>query len=124
MGAAKQKLALPMVSSAEVPLYPPLARRANISGVVHLVVTTDGHRVVTTSVRDGKKILSQAAEKNAQSWKFGTHEPTSFTVTYVYKLVDDLEPKQNNPRVLLQLPTEIEVDELRWPRGTRDSGNP
>lgn len=113
---AQQELALPRVSSAEVPLYPPLARTANISGVVHLVVTTDGHKVVATSVRDGKKILGEAAEKNAQTWQFGTHEPTSFTVTYIYKLVVDIKPKRNNPRVLLQLPTEIEVDELRWPR--------
>jgi hypothetical protein len=35
VGAAQQEPALPMVSFAEVPLYPPLARAANISSVLH-----------------------------------------------------------------------------------------
>jgi hypothetical protein len=109
-----------MVSLAEVPLYPPLARTANISGIVHVVVTTDGHRVVATRAQDGKKILSDAAEQNAKSWQFGTHDPTTFTVTYVYKLVNDLKPQRNNPRIILQLPTEVEVDAGRWP-GTKDT---
>lgn len=117
--AQQQKPAFPMVSFAEVPLYPPLARTAGVAGVVHVVVTTDGHRVVTTRVQDGEKLLSVAAEKNVKSWQFATHEPTSFAVTYAYKLVDDLKPQQNNPRVILQLPTEVEVDAERWP-GTKD----
>lgn len=119
-GGAQQRPTLPMVSFAEVPLYPPLARTANIAGIVHVVVTTDGHRVVATQVKDGEKVLSAAAEKNAKSWQFATHEPTTFTVTYVYKLVDNLNPQRNNPRVILQLPTDVEVDAERWP-GTRDA---
>lgn len=119
VGTAQQEIALPMVSFAEVPLYPPIARVANVSGVVHVVVTTDGHRVVETHVQDGPKVLSDAAEKNVKSWQFTTHGPTTFTVTYVYKLVEDLKPQKNNPRVILQLPTEVEIDEQKWP-GTRD----
>ncbi len=120
VGTAQQRLALPMVSHAEVPLYPPLARVANVSGVVHVIVTTDGHLVVTAHAKEGPKPLREAAEKNAMSWQFTTHEPTTFTVTYVYKLVDDLNPQLNNPRVILQLPTEVEVDAQRWP-GTHDT---
>jgi hypothetical protein len=115
VGTAQQGLALPMVSHAEVPLYPPLARVSNVSGVVHVIVTTDGHVVVTAHAKEGPKLLRDAAEKNAMSWQFTTHEPTTFTVTYVYKLVDDLNPQLNNPRVILQLPTEVEVDAQRWP---------
>ena len=119
VGTAQQALALPMVSHAEVPLYPPLARVANVSGVVRVIVTTDGHIVVAAHANEGPKPLREAAEKNAMSWQFTTHEPTTFTVTYVYKLVDDLNPQKNNPRVILQLPTDVEVDALRWP-GTHD----
>jgi hypothetical protein len=114
--AAQQELALPMVSFAEVPLYPPIARVASVSGIVHVVVTTDGHRVVETHVQDGLKVLSDAAEKNAKSWQFTTHAPTTFTVTYVYRLVGKLKAQKNNPRVILQLPTDVEVDALRWPK--------
>jgi hypothetical protein len=114
LGAAQPKLALPMVSFAEVPLYPPIARVGNVSGVVHVVVATDGHRVVEAHAQDGPKLLSDAAEKNAKSWQFATEQPTTFTVTYLYKLVDDLKPQHNNLRVILDLPSDVEVDALRW----------
>jgi hypothetical protein len=117
-GTARQP-ALPMVAFVEVALYPPIARVANVQGVVHLTVETDGHRVIRTTVQSGAKVLADAAEKNAQSWKFTDHGPTSFAVTYVYKLVTDIKPAQNNPRIILRLPTEVEIDEQKWP-GTRD----
>lgn len=118
-GHAEGQSVLPGVSFAEVPLYPPLARAASVAGVVHVVVTTDGHRVVTARVQDGNQILADAAEKNAKGWQFASHEPTSFTVTYIYKLVKDLKVQQDNPRVILKLPLEIEIDSARW-IGTRD----
>ena len=116
---AQQVAALPMISFAEVPLYPPVARVANVSGVVHVAITTDGHRVVVAHAQDGPKVLGEAAEKNVKSWQFADHEVTTFTVTYVYKLVDRLNPQKNNPRIILQLPTDVEIDALRWP-GTKD----
>lgn len=112
-GAQQTKPALPSITSAEVPLYPPIARLANVEGVVHVKITTDGHRVTAAHAEDGPKILAAAAEKNAQTWEFATHEPTTLTVTYRYKLVTNLDAHENNPRVLLRLPTEIEIDTLR-----------
>jgi TonB family protein len=114
------RVALPMLASAQVPLYPSVARIANVEGIVRLKVTTDGHRVISVQVADGHKLLSAPAEENIRTWQFSPHEPTTFTVTYTYKLVADLEAVQNNPRVLLKLPTEVEVDALRWP-GTVDT---
>ena len=84
--AQESKVALPMVAGASVPLYPPLARVAHVQGVVHVKITTDGHRVIATKVEDGHKLLAAAAEENARTWQFATHEPTTFTVTYSYKL--------------------------------------
>jgi hypothetical protein len=117
--AQKPEVALPMLAAAQVPLYPPVARVANVEGVVHVKVTTDGHRVTNAEVLDGHKLLAESAEKNVRTWEFATHEPTTFTVTYSYKLVTNLKAVQNNPRVVLQLPTRVEVDALRWP-GTVD----
>src|SRR5437016_4648776 len=73
--AQESKVALPIVASAAVPLYPPLARAANIQGVVHVKVTTDGQRVVTSNAEDGHKLLAAAAKENAQTWRFARHEP-------------------------------------------------
>jgi hypothetical protein len=106
---AQVKVALPMVAGGAVPLYPPLARAANVQGVVHVKVTTDGHRVIATQIEDGHKLLATAAEANARTWEFATHEPTSFTVTYHYKLDAKLQGNPNNPTVVLRLPTEVEV---------------
>ena len=107
--AQDAKVALPMVAGAAVPLYPPLARAANVEGVVHVKITTDGHCVIATQVEDGHKLLATAAEANARTWEFATHEPTTFTVTYHYKLGAKLKSNPNNPIVILRLPTDVEI---------------
>lgn len=105
--AQEPKVPLPMVAGAAVPLYPPLARTARIEGVVHLKVTTDGHRVIEAHAEDGHKVLAAAAMDNARTWQFATHTPTTFTVTYLYKL--DAKLQQPNQTVVLRLPTEVEI---------------
>jgi hypothetical protein len=117
--AQQSSVALPMVASAQVPLYPSVARLANVEGVVHLKVTTDGHRVISTQVEDGHKLLSAPADENVRTWRFSLHEPTTFTVTYRYKLVENWKGDPYNPTVVLRLPAEVEVSTRRWP-GTAD----
>lgn len=108
-------IALPMVASAGVPFYPPLARQARVQGIVRVKVTTDGHAVTATRAESGHRLLAQAAEENARTWRFAVHEPTTFTVTYRYKLVPGLKANPNNPVVLLRLPSEVEVSTLPMP---------
>jgi TonB-like protein len=115
----QSKVALPRVSAAGVPLYPLQAYISNIEGVVRLKITTDGHRVVDTHVEDGHKLLASAAEENVRTWQFQVHEPTTFTVTYRYKLVTNWKGDPYNPAVVLRLPTEVEVSTRRSP-GTVD----
>lgn len=117
--AQQPRVALPMVASAQVPLYPSVARLANVEGTVHLKITTDGHRVVSTQIEDGHKLLASLAEENVRTWQFSPHEPTTFTVNYTYKLVDNWKGDPNNPAVVLRFPTEVEVSTRRWP-GTTD----
>ena len=107
--ATELKAALPVVTFASVPLYPPLARMANIKGVVHVSVTTDGHRVTSAHANDGPKLLAAAAEDNARTWQFADHQPTTFTVTYSYVKITEWKGDSNNPIVLLRLPTEVQV---------------
>ena len=107
--APESKAALPMVASASVPLYPPLARTANTTGVVHVSVTTDGHRVTSAHAQDGPKLLASAAEDNARTWQFATHEPTTFIVTYTFTLETQWNSDPNNPVVVLRLPSEVHI---------------
>jgi hypothetical protein len=113
--AQEPKIALPMVAGAAVPLYPPLARAAHVQGAVHVRITTDGHRVIATHVEDGHKLLAVAAEENARTWQFATHQPTTFTITYSYKLVPEWKGDPGNPIVVLRLPTEVEVSRAPMP---------
>jgi len=99
--------ALPMVSAAPVPLYPPLARSVNAQGVIHVKVETDGHKVVQAHAEETNKLLNTAAEENAKNWEFSKHTPATFTITYRYRLADECD--SNNPAVTLRLPTEVEV---------------
>jgi hypothetical protein len=99
--------ALPMVSAAPVPLYPPVARSTNTQGVIHVKIQTDGHKVIEAHAEETNKLLSTAAEENAKKWEFSAHTSVSFTITYRYKLADECQP--NNPTVTLHLPTEVEV---------------
>jgi hypothetical protein len=110
--AQESKVALPRVAGAAVPLYPPLARAANVQGVIHVKITTDGHRTVNAHAEDGPKLLALAAEENARTWLFAVHESTTFTVTYHYKLVPGMKGDADNPEVVMRLPTQVEVRTL------------
>jgi hypothetical protein len=107
--AQKPGVVLPQVVHTDVPYYPPLARAAHLEGAVRVRVTTDGLKVVVVHVEDGPKLLQEATEKTVQSWEFFKHEPTSFEVTFNYKLADDIHPNLNGPTVVLRLPTEVEI---------------
>jgi hypothetical protein len=103
----QSKGVLPMVAGGAIPLYPPLARAAKVQGVVHLKVVTDGTRVVTAKAEDGNRLLAAASEENARTWQFSKHVPTSFTVTYRYRIDANADP--NNPTVILRFPTDVDV---------------
>ena len=113
--AQESKVALPRVAGAAVPLYPPLARAANVQGVIHVKITTDGHRTVNAHAEDGPKVLAVAAEENARTWFFAVHEPTTFTVTYRYKLVPEMKGNPDSPEIVMRLPSEVEVRTLPTP---------
>jgi len=105
--AQQPKASMPMVAGAAVPLYPPLARATQVQGVVHVKITTDGTKTTAAHAEDGHRLLAVAAEENARTWQFTKHEPTSFTVTYRYRISPDGDP--NNPSVTLRFPTDVEV---------------
>jgi len=59
------------VKSRVTPLYPEIARRMNISGVVKLVVIVAPNGAVkSTKVMGGHPLLVSAAEDAVKKWKF------------------------------------------------------
>ena len=119
--AQQPNVALPRVTHAELPNYPPGPHTVNLQGAVRLKVKTDGHKVVDAGVEtDGGIVaMSKAAQENVRTWQFAEHEPTVFVVTYRYIIDDQIRPVQNNPTIVFRFPTEVEVRIWRWP-GTVD----
>ena len=103
---------VPVVTSGEMPLYPLLARQAEIEAEVQLRVTTDGSRPVSVAIESGQPMLAKAAQENVKTWTFLKHEPTTFETHFSYSLTKDAscEPgKPENARVLLDLPNRVEI---------------
>ncbi len=117
MSVAQQaKTVMPTVAKANVPIYPRVIRAARIQGDVVLRVSTDGQRVFAVEVESGPPMLVEAAEDNVKTWQFEPHTPTSFEVTFHYKLLlptnCDSEcncHSEEKESVLLQLPTSVDV---------------
>lgn len=107
--AHQAKEPVPTVATASVPFYPPLARTARIEGIVHLRLSTDGAHVSAISVQSGPPMLVPAAEENVRTWEFKAHKPTTFEVTFRYKMLPESDCEVGNGTVLLRLPTEVEV---------------
>jgi TonB family protein len=106
---------LPTVLSASVPFYPRIAQAAHIEGKVQLKVSTDGNRAVSVEIQNGPAMLAKAAQENVKTWQFEQHAPTSFEVTFRYRLLASKCDEKCNchspetPSVVLQMPRDIEV---------------
>jgi len=99
----------PVVETASVPFYPPLARVAHIEGVVKLRITSDGSNVSDVSVLSGPPMLVSAAAENVRTWKFRDHSPTTFEVTFRYRMLSESKCEIDNGTVTLNLPGEVEI---------------
>jgi TonB family protein len=105
-GASTQESAevLPKVVQHTEPMYPPLARQTRIQGEVRVKITTDGESVRDAEAETGHPLLRKAAEDNVRTWKFVSHTPGTFHVTFRYELLSD-----NVDVEFLQLPAIVEI---------------
>jgi hypothetical protein len=103
---SQQSQALPDVVGAAVPLYPPIARAANVQGRVVLEVTAEGGRIQSTKVVSGPLMLSRVAESNLSTWQLVSMPSQTFVVTYTYRLSKRCKGK---PRVSADFPRSISV---------------
>jgi len=105
--------ALPKVAQHSEPIYPPLARQTRIEGAVSVKVTTDGESVREAVAQTGHPLLRKAAEENAKTWKFASHTPKTFNVTFRYKLMKGSVEVEflKSPAVveILASPTEMDI---------------
>jgi hypothetical protein len=89
---------------------------ARIRGVVRLRVSTDGKSVSSVEIVSGPPLLARLASDNVKTWLFKPHAPTSFDVTFHYKLLRPTKCDSNcncefpgKEGVLLQLPAQVDL---------------
>ena len=101
---------LPSVSHADVPLYPPMARIAGISGTVQVEVTVKNGVVANTELKSpAPPILANATLENLKTWRFASDANATFLVTYIYEIENEVTAAPGNPRIEMQLPSLIKI---------------
>ena len=99
-----------------VPGYPRLARMARLQGsvTIEVEVGTDG-TVTSTKASAASKLLARASEENVRLWTFcapaatGSLASSHTTITYTYKLEGNEEYYDPPPKVVLDLPSRVEI---------------
>jgi hypothetical protein len=101
---------LPAVNHADVPLYPPMARIAGISGTVQVEVTVKNGLVASTELKSSAPpILVNATLENLKTWRFASDANATFRVTYIYEVEKEATASPGNPRIEMQLPNLIKI---------------
>ncbi len=83
-GIAEQRA----VKSKIAPVYPEIAKRLHVTGIVKLEVTVDADgKVIAVKAISGNQMLSEAAADAVQKWKFAPGpEVSTFTVDVHFDL--------------------------------------
>jgi hypothetical protein len=96
---------VPLLVHAEIPLYPPLALAARLSGTVRAKVQVSKGAVVNTETdSSAHAILVNAAEKNVKTWQFASDANARFELTYIYQLETHEADSPENSRLEMHLP--------------------
>jgi hypothetical protein len=98
-----------VVTAASVPFYPRIALLANVVGTAVFQVTTDGQKTSSIKLESGPPLLARAAKENIQTWQFEQHKPTTFSVTFQYRIEEPAQCTLDNATVVLHMPSDIQI---------------
>ena len=95
---------VPILQGAAVPVYPPIAKAAHVTGKVIVRVTVKDGLVVKTVVLSkldpsGQRFLETPTVENLKTWRFSVDVNGEFSVTYTYAISGDETDNPTNPRV-------------------------
>ena len=89
----------PVLSSANIPMYPPLACRARVQGTVKLTFNLPANDGEPTKIEvvSGHPLLNSAALENVKTWHFDNSDAVErkYETTFEYRLTEgELAPGQ------------------------------
>ncbi len=95
---------VPILRESALPMYPPIAKVARVTGKVTVRVTVKDGLVVKTDVLSkldpaGHRFLETPTVENLKTWRFATDVNSQFTVTYSYAIAGEETEGQTNPTV-------------------------
>ena len=117
----------PQLIRAEVPMYPPLARAAHVTGIVEIQVVVEKGAITDAEVKSvvieshngsvlndegTKKVgayLSNPSLANLKTWQFQSEDRATFVVTYIFQIQGQETSLPENPKVELDLPLFVKV---------------
>lgn len=100
----------PVLTHAEMPIYPRVPLTAHISGTVTIQVTVEHGAVTDTQVKSSSSpFLSNPAIANVKTWQFEPTSNATFVVKYVYQIKGKETALLENPRIELDLPHLVTV---------------
>ncbi|MDR3720321.1 MAG: energy transducer TonB [Candidatus Acidoferrales bacterium] len=86
-----QQLSEPILQSAQMPMYPVIARFARVTGeVVAEFTLDDSGSVASVQILSGPQLLWRATQENIQTWKFqipkkSTEANQEYKTTFTYR---------------------------------------
>jgi len=119
-----------VLASAQLPLYPDMARAARVQGTVMLDVTISPRgQVLEVKVVSGSPLLRKSAEENVKTWTVrwptvsATPEnPVHRKIEFVFRLSDKSGPKNSPFTVTVRGIDRIAIDAGGFPIQTTGSG--
>ncbi|HXX17874.1 MAG TPA: energy transducer TonB [Candidatus Acidoferrum sp.] len=120
--AFAQKASDPVLESAQMPKYPPVARTAHVTGDLEAEFTLDeGGNVASVRILSGPPLLARPTEENIRTWKF--HLPTEnnrpgrkFKTTFAYRLSDRYVSRSRVPPISVTFDSfdRVEITSDQW----------
>jgi hypothetical protein len=113
-GQSGSAAAVPILQGAALPMYPPIAKAAHVTGKVILRVTVKDGLVVKTDVLSkldpsGQRFLETATVQNLTTWRFAADVNGIFTVSYTYAITGTETEEPTNAKVTILPSLDVEV---------------
>jgi hypothetical protein len=107
--------AVPVLQGAALPMYPPIAKAAHVSGKLILRATVKDGLVVKTDVLSkadvaaGQRYLESPTVENLKRWRFAADVNGVFTVTYTYAISGPETAEPTNAKVTILPSLDVEI---------------
>jgi len=113
-GQSASAVAFPLLQGAALPMYPPIAKAAHVTGKVVLRAIVKDGLVVKTDVLSkldpsGQRFLETSTVENLKTWRFAADVNGVFTVTYKYAISGTESEGPTNAKVTILPSLDVEI---------------